>query len=100
MAKILSDGLQSSQYAFIVLYICAYHRNKINWFINLIEITISLNYQFASYRLVYQDHPSSYLMFLCYKKRFSKCDEGVIPLLLLAIFHNFIYYGRRFLFFS
>jgi len=36
MAKILSDGLQSSQYAFIVSYICAYahkssyHYNKIN----------------------------------------------------------------------
>ena len=56
MAKILSDGLQSSQYAFIVLYICAYahkssyHHNKINWFLNLLELTISLNYQFASYK--------------------------------------------------
>ena len=51
MAKILIDDLQSSRYVFIVLYIYAYthkssyHHNKINWFFNLLELTISLNYQ-------------------------------------------------------
>ena len=66
MAKIIIDGLQSSRYAFILLYIYAYahkssyHRNKINLFLNFLELTLSLNYQFASYRLVYQGHPSSY----------------------------------------
>ena len=65
MAKIIIDGLQSS-YVFILLYICwyahksLYHRNKINLFLNFLELTLSLNYQFASYRLVYQGHPSSY----------------------------------------
>jgi hypothetical protein len=55
MVKIFIVGLQSSTYAFIVLYIYAYtrkssyHRNKIIWFLNLLELTISLNYQFASY---------------------------------------------------
>jgi len=54
--KILIDGLQS-RYVFIVLYIYAYthksscHRNKINLLFNLLELTISLNYQFASYRI-------------------------------------------------
>jgi hypothetical protein len=103
MAKILIDGLQSSQYAFTVLYIYTYahkssfHHNKINWFFNLVELTISLNEQVASYKTRIPRPPFSYLMFDCYKKnQFSKCDEGVIPLLLLAMFHNFIYYGRRF----
>ena len=56
MAKTLIDGLQLSRYAFIVLYIYAYahkssyHYNKINWFLNLLKLTIYMNYQFALYR--------------------------------------------------